>query len=135
MNLEQLIRLAGMGQLCILVASALVPDQLDWKTSFAALPRLLRQMYWTYGGYVGLAIIFNGTVCLAAPAELAAGGRLGRIVCGYIAVFWGVRLILQAVFDVKPYLTAWWKTAGYYLLTVFFAAFTALFAYAAGHPA
>ncbi len=134
MHLEQLIRLAGIGQLSVLVASAMVPDQLDWKTSLAALPRLLRQMYWTYGGYVGLAIIFNGTVCLAAPTELAAGGLLARMVCGYIAVFWGMRLILQAVFDVKPYLIAWWKTAGYHLLTVLFAAFTVLFAYAAGHP-
>ncbi len=90
-------------------------------------------MYWTYGGYVVLAILFNGLVCLAAPAELAGGGRLARLVCGYIAVFWGVRLILQAVFDVKPFLTAWWLRAGYYLLTVLFAAFTALFAYAAWH--
>ncbi len=133
MNLPLLIRLAGIGQLSVLVASALVPDQLDWKNRFAALPRLLRQMYWTYGGYVGLAIIFNGTVCLAAPDELAGGGRLARIVCGYIAVFWGVRLILQAVFDVKPYLTKWWLTAGYYLLTVLFAAFTVLFSFATFH--
>lgn len=133
MNLAQLIRLAGVGQLGILVASALVPFQLDWKTIFSALPRLHRQMYWTYGGYVVLAILFNGLVCLAAPAELAGGGRLARLVCGYIAVFWGVRLILQAVFDVKPFLTAWWLRAGYYLLTVLFAAFTALFAYAAWH--
>lgn len=133
MQLEQLIRLAGLGQLVVLVASALVPVRLDWRGAFATLPKLHRQMYWTYGGYVVLAIIFNGVVCLVAPAELAAGGLLARIVSGYIALFWGVRLLLQAVFDVKPFLTAWWLTAGYYLLTVLFAAFTALFAYAAAH--
>jgi hypothetical protein len=131
MNLAQLIRVAGVGQLGILVASALVPFQLDWKNIFSPLPRLHRQMYWTYGGYVVLAILFNGVVCLAAPAELADGGRLARLVCGYIAVFWGVRLVLQAGFDVKPFLTTWWLRVGYYLLTVLFAAFTALFAYAA----
>jgi len=133
MNLEQLIRVAGIGQLGILVASALVPFQLNWKNIFSTLPKLHRQMYWTYGGYVVLAILFNGIVCLVAPAELADGSRLARLVCGYIAVFWGVRLILQAVFDVKSFLAIWWLRGGYYLLTVLFAAFTSLFAYAAWH--
>jgi len=133
MNLEQLIRLAGVGQLGILVASALVPFQLDWKNALSSLPRLHRQMYWTYGGYVVLAILFNGLTCIIAPAELASGGLLARMVCGYIAVFWGVRVVLQAVFDAKPFLKTWWLKAGYYLLTVLFAAFTILFAYAAAH--
>jgi hypothetical protein len=133
MNLEQLIQLAGAAQLAVLVASSLVPFQLDWKSIMVPLPRLHRQMYWTYGGYVVMAIIFNGVVCLAAAAELAAGGRLARVVCGYIAVFWGVRLGLQAVFDVKPFLTAWWLRAGYHLLTALFAGFTILFVYAATH--
>ena len=49
----------------------------------------------------------------------------------YGAVFWGVRLCLQAVFDVKPHLTAWWLTAGYHTLTVLFLSFTAVYGYAA----
>jgi hypothetical protein len=47
---------AGAGQLCVLVASALVPFQLKWKTELAVLSRLHRQMYWVYGGYVVLAM-------------------------------------------------------------------------------
>lgn len=133
MNLALLIRLAGVGQLGILVAAALVPVQLDWGKVFAPLPKLYRQMYWTYSGYIVLGILFNGLVCIVAPAELAGGSLLARMVCGYIATFWGVRLVLQGVFEVKPFLTAWWLTAGYYLLSVLFAAFTVLLAYAAGH--
>jgi len=63
--------------------------------------------------------------------ELAGGSRLARAVCAYGAAFWGVRLSLQAVFDVKPHLTAWWLTAGNHTLTVLFACFTAVYAYAA----
>ena len=48
-------------------------------------------MYWIYGGYVVLSIIAFGLLSLFNANELAAGGRLGRSVCGYIAVFWGVR--------------------------------------------
>jgi len=133
MNLETLIRVAGIGQFGILVASALVPFQLDWKSVFSALPKLHRQMYWTYGGYVVLAIIFNGLVCLVAPTELARGSLLARCVCGYIAIFWGVRLCLQPIFDVKSFLKTWWLQAGYHLLTLLFASFTVLFLFAAAH--
>jgi len=87
-------------------------------------------MYWTYGGYVVLGIITLGVISLACADELAAGSRLARMVCGYGAVFWGVRLGLQAVFDVKPHLTAWWLKAGYHTLSVLFLCFTAVYGYA-----
>ena len=126
-----LIRLAGAGQLSVLAASALVPFRLNWKRDLAPLPTLHRQMYWTYGGYVVLGIIALGAISLACADELAAGSRLARAVCGYGAVFWGVRLGLQAVFDVKPHLTARWLAVGYHALTVLFLFFTVVYAYAA----
>jgi hypothetical protein len=126
-----LIRLAGAGQLSVLVASALVPFRLNWKRDLATLPTLHRQMYWTYGGYVVLGIIALGAISLACADELAAGSRLARAVCSYGAVFWGVRLGLQAVFDVKPHLTGRWLAVGYHTLTVLFLFFTAVYAYAA----
>src|ERR1700757_2855143 len=94
--LSHLIFVAGIGQLCVLIASALVPLRLNWKTIFQSLPRLHRQMYWVYGGYVVLAIIGNGLISIVNADELAAGGLLARCVCGYIAVFWGIRVSLQA---------------------------------------
>lgn len=131
MDLADLIRLAGAGQLCVLVASALVPLRLNWKRDLAVLPTLHRQLYWTYGGYVVMGIVALGAVSLACGDDLAAGSRLGRAVCLYGAAFWGVRLCLQAVFDVKPHLTAWWLTAGYHTLTALFVTFTAVYGYAA----
>jgi hypothetical protein len=128
------ITLAGVGQLCVLAASALVPSRLDWKNTLAGLPRLHRQMYWVYGGYVVLAIIAFGLISIANADELAAGGGLARSVCGYIAVFWGVRLALQGVLDVKAHLTAWWLKAGYHTLTVLFLSFTLVYGYAALRP-
>ena len=38
---------------------------------------------------------------------------------------------LQGVFDVKEHLTAWWLKAGYFILTVLFASFTLVYAWAA----
>ncbi len=129
-HLPLLIRLTGIGQLGILVASALVPFQLNWKEAFVGLPKLHRQMYWVYGGYVVLSIVFLGTVSLANADELASGTGLARWVCGYGCLFWLIRLGLQPVFDVKPFLKTWWLTAGYHLLTVLFVCFVVVYSMA-----
>jgi hypothetical protein len=131
MDLADVIRIAGAGQLCVLVASALVPLRLNWKHDLAVLPTLHRQLYWTYGGYVVFGIVSLGTISLACGDELAGGSRLARAVCLYGAVFWGVRLCLQVVFDVKPHLTTWWLATGYHTLTVLFVTFTTVYGYAA----
>jgi hypothetical protein len=78
-----------------------------------------------------LSIIAFSLISLFNAKELAGGGGLARFVCAYIAVFWGIRLVLQAVFDVKEHLNAWWLKLGYYCLTVLFACFTLLYGYAA----
>ena len=134
-TLPTLITLAGAGQLCVLVASALVPSRLRWRTTLSGLSRLHRQMYWVYGGYVVLSIIAFGLLSLTSAAELAAGGPLARGVCLYLAVFWGIRVLLQGVLDVKPFLTTWWLALGYHTLTVLFAYFTAVYGLAALWPA
>ena len=131
MSLSRLIFFAGIGQLSVLMASALVPLQLDWRRELRVLPNLLRQMYWVYGGYVVLAIVAFGAMSAFNSKELAGRTPLARGMCAYIAVFWGVRLLLQAVFDANTYLTRWWLRAGYMLLTMLFAAFTVIYTLAA----
>src|SRR5262245_2349922 len=81
--LPDIIFIAGFVQLCVLIASSLVPLRLNWKSSLDVLPKLHRQLYWVYGGYVVMGIIFNGSVAIVCADELAAGTTLARFVCGY----------------------------------------------------
>jgi hypothetical protein len=129
--LARAIFFAGVGQLGVLVASALVPFRLNWREELRGLSRLHRQMYWVYGGYVVLSIVAFAALSIANPGELASGSGLARGFCAYVAAFWGIRVALQAVFDVKEHLTAWWLKAGYSVLTVMFAGFTIVYAWAA----
>lgn len=133
-TLTNLIFAAGIAHFCILIASALVPLRLNWRKEFASLSRLHRQMYWVYGGYVVLSIIALGAISVINARELAAGGGLARAFCLFVAVFWGVRLSLQAVLDVKEHLTTWWLSLGYHTLTIIFTSLTILFSYAAFRP-
>ena len=133
--LANLFFAAGVAQLGILIAAALVPFRLNWRTELGSLPRLHRQMYWVYGGYVVLSIVSFALLSLFNARALAERSGLARGVCFYIAVFWGIRLALQAVLDVKEHLTVWWLKAGYSLLTILFAALTFVYAWAAIGPA
>jgi hypothetical protein len=130
-DLSRLILIAGIAQLFILIASALVPFRLNWRHELRSLSVLHRQMYWVYGGYVVLSIIAFALISILNSRELARGSGLARGVCAYIAIFWGVRVALQGVFDAREHLTEWWLKAGYHTLTVVFAVLTIVYAWAA----
>jgi hypothetical protein len=129
--LSKLIFAAGLAQASILLASVQVPSALRWREELRPLPRLHRQMHWVYSGYVVLSIVAFAVISLLNARELAEGSALARAMCAYIAVFWGVRLGLQAVFDLGPYLTSPLKRAGVAALTVLFALLTLVYGVAA----
>ena len=129
--LERLIFVAGVGQFAILIASAVVPFRMNWRTELQGISRLHRQMYWVYGGYIVLSIVAFAALSIFESRELASGSGLARGLCAYVAVFWGVRVALQAVFDVRDHLTTWWLKAGYVVLTIMFAGLTAVYSLAA----
>lgn len=122
----------GILQLGILVASALVPQVLDWRTELRKLPPLLRQLVWVHGGFIVLTIVGLGALSLLNAKELASGTMLARSVCGFIALFWGVRLALQwFCFTPGEYLRRLPLRLGYHLLTVAFASLATIYAWAA----
>ncbi len=133
LGLSQLIFLVGLGQLCVLVASALVPLRLDWRISLSTLPALLRQLYWVYGGYVVLSITCLGLICITNSNELARGSGLARSFCAYAAAFWAIRLALQPFLKAKPFLNAWWLRGGYHLLSLLFLSFAIVLGWGAFH--
>lgn len=135
LNLENLLRLAGLGHFAILTASALVPKVLDWKNVLKPLPPFLRTLFWVYGIFIVLTIIGLGTLTLINARAMAAGDPVARTLAAFIAVFWGARLFVQLfVFDARIYLTNVWLKLGDHLLTVVFLFFTLVFAAAAFRP-
>jgi hypothetical protein len=126
-DLATWIWLAGWGQLSLLIAAAVAAVRLRWHETLATLPRLHRQMYWIYAGYIALAIAGWSMISLCFASDLAEGSALARGICAYIALFWGIRLLLQTVLDAKPYLTTWWLKAGYCGITLLFIGFTIVF--------
>lgn len=132
-SLATLIFVGGLLHFSVLIASSLVPFRLDWKNELASLSKLHWQMYWVYGGYVVMSIIAFGIISVTNAAEIAEGSGLARAFCGYVCIFWLVRLGLQAVLDVKQHLTEWWLTAGYHALSVVFLLLVLIYGWGAIH--
>jgi hypothetical protein len=121
MNLPLLILIGGVLHFGILLASACVPQVLDWRRELAKLDPLSRQLVWVHGAFIVLVIVGFGVLSVALPEQLASGSLLARGVCGLVALFWIARLGVQFfVFDAKPYLRGMLLKVGYNGLTLVF---------------
>jgi hypothetical protein len=121
MNLALLILIGGVLHFGILIASALVPRVLDWKTELQTLAPLSKQLIWVHGAFIVLVIVGFGALSVTFPRELASGSALARGMCSFVAIFWAARLFVQFfVFDAKPYLKGAFLRLGYSGLTAVF---------------
>ena len=119
--------------LCITSAGLTMTRVLDWRHKLSALDPLTRHIIWTHGAFVLLTIIAFGVVSVSMAGQLASGALLGRAICGFVALFWGIRLMIQFfLFDARPYLAGNRRLAFcYHGLTVVFIYFVVTYTLAA----
>mgnify|MGYP007096687151 CR=1 FL=1 len=131
-ELQTFILISGALHFGTLLGSAQVPKELRFREELPKLNPLLQHWILVTGGYVVLNIAAFGLLSLIFAKHLASGESLARAVCGFISVFWGIRLIIQLfVFDAKPFLRNWFLRLGYHGLTAVFAWHTLVYGYAA----
>lgn len=87
--------LAGIGQLVLVFASAVIPRCLNWKDALAPLPKLVHQIFWTYAGYILGMHLFFGLVSTFGSELLLDGSPQAVLFCGLIMTWWLVRVGLQ----------------------------------------
>ncbi len=93
--MNTLIVIAGASQLVLAAASLAIPRVLRWREDLATLAPINRQVFWTYAGYIWATNVCFGLVSVLAPGLLLSDALLARLVCGYIATYWGARLLLE----------------------------------------
>jgi len=132
MPLDQRFPLGGVLHIGLMCAGVMMTRVVDMRAHLATLPPFLRQLFWVYYGFIGLCLAAFSTMTIAFADTLASGGALARAVCGFLAVFWTLRLIAGAfVFDLRPYLTTGSRRFGYHALNVVFAYLPIVYAVAA----
>jgi hypothetical protein len=133
--MKTMLQLAGLLQLSILIASALVPQLLDWRHNLAGLEPFFRKLFWVYGTFIVLVIIGFAALTLLHADAIAAGEPMARSLAVFIAIFWLTRLVVQiAVFDARAFLKTWFYKAGYHALTAVFTLLVLIYGWAAFFP-
>jgi len=133
-TLHLLLILCGAGHIVLGVASLAVPRALNWKQHLKTLPLLLRQMFWTYAGYILVINISFGVVTLLGADELLNGSFLAKSITLFIAAYWLARVVIQyTYFDRTDAPKGLIYTLGETALVMLFAAFTIVYTLAFLH--
>lgn len=98
MNWEFWVRVAGVGLLLIVVANFIAPKMLGYRENLARCDRFFGQVFVVHAAYIVLTVGAMGAFCLWRPAFFLEGGEVGRALAGFLAVFWGSRVVLQIFF-------------------------------------
>ena len=132
MKLTTFLQIAGALHLGLVWAGATVPGAVNMRAHLAALPSLVRRLFWVYFTFIGLTLLSFGLITFFYAPALAGGAPLARALCGFLAAFWTLRLIIAAfVFDVRPYLTTSYYRVGYHATTSVFVYLSAVYLWAA----
>ncbi len=116
------------------VASLAVPRALSWKQHLETLPLLLRQMFWTYAGYILVINISFGVVTLLGADELLNGSFPAKSITLFIAVYWLARIVIQyTYFDKTDAPKGLIYTLGETALVTLFVVFTIVYTLAFLH--
>jgi len=119
--MSEALWLAGMGHFVILIASFQVPSKLGWKEDLATLRPFNRKLLWVQGSFTVLTIIAFGTLTLLLHQELLRGDRAGRALAAFIAVYWTVRIGVDAFyFSHEDWPKGRQFVVGHFLLTSLF---------------
>lgn len=130
--LHHLVLLAGIGQLSIVIGSLRIPHVLRWSDDVAKLRPLTRQVFWTYAGYIWATNLSFALISTLAPKWLLDGSPLAAAVTGFIAMYWGVRIVIQFVyFDRSDAPSGMIYHVAEVVLVGLFVFFTATYGYAA----
>jgi hypothetical protein len=95
MNLIRFIRAAGAVQ--VLIASANLPAarMFRYREHLRAVPPHVAEVFVVQNVFIVLTVLGMAAMSFAFAPDLAGGGRLGRALSGFLALFWAVRLAAQ----------------------------------------
>ena len=126
------LMLAGLGQLALALGSLALPRMLGWQAQTAKLRPLTRQVFWTYAAYIWVTNVCFGVASTFAPELFLDSTTLSKLVCGYIACYWGGRLAVQLFyFDRRDAPRGWFFTLSEVALLVLFVYLTGLYGWIA----
>jgi hypothetical protein len=94
-HLNFAVKLAGLGQLLLVIVSPAIPRVLRWCEDVAQLRPLTRQVFWTYSLYTWMTNFWFALVSLLLSRQLLGQTTLAVAITGFMAAYWTGRIAIQ----------------------------------------
>jgi len=126
--LEIGLQIGGYSLALLCIASFWIPKILRWKENVAALPPLLRELWWTYSFYVWSSHVFFSVLTLGFGEWLMSGSSSAIVMNTFMLLWWSVRLYLQFFgFDFSEITNNKFNCIAKHMLTLLFIGLVILF--------
>lgn len=86
---------AGVAQMILGAAHAYLPRMLHWNTDLAATSDITQAVSYVHSFFIGFMVFAMGLGSVVLRHDLLTEPRLGRVLAGFLAVFWCCRLLTQ----------------------------------------
>lgn len=95
LTLQSSIQFAGALQLITAAANFFLPSKLYYRENLAKVSPIIRQIFTVHTIFIVLVLVGFGLICLLFPDDLCGTSALGKFLCGFLAIFWVLRVVLQ----------------------------------------
>ena len=90
--------LAGALHLVVASANVFAFGKFRYLEHLKSVPLVMRQVFLVQSAYIMFVQVGFALLCFCFAGELTSGRPLGRALAGFLAVFWGSRVLLQLFF-------------------------------------
>lgn len=97
-NVIPYIWAAGGIHCVIAAANIFLPRLLDFRGNLSRVTAIIRQIFIVHSIYIVIVLFAFAVLCFGFAEDLAGGSSLGRCLSGFIAFFWGLRVVIQLGF-------------------------------------
>lgn len=115
------------GALHLLIASSnfFAARMLDYRGNLAGASPIVREIFWVQNLFIELVLAGIAAACFFFAPDLTGQTSLGQFFSGFLALFWGLRLLIQlfvydaAIRKLHPIIDRIFLLAQVYLTSVF----------------
>lgn len=129
-----LLRAAAVGQLALVPLNVALPRLLNWKPELRRVSLLVSEIFEIHALFITVTVGIWGVLSWRfAERWVSAPDELSRWLCGALALFWGLRCVMQWT----HYSASHWRgqagrTAIHWALFLVYGLWAAIYAWAAG---
>ncbi|RFZ91033.1 hypothetical protein D0C36_19005 [Mucilaginibacter conchicola] len=129
-TIQNMVKLAGVGQLMLATVSIIVPKVLKWPQELSKVEPMIKRLFWVYAIYILVINSSFGLLSLLMSGQLISAKPLACAVTGFIALYWISRLAIQFFyFDRSNFPKGTWPMIGEMVLVTAFVFFSAVYSY------